>query len=344
MEQYTPNFKDPRVRRRCEKALAWLRQHPTKTPTKLSTRLIDRYLGHQGNPLSLWLREQLLICVDSHFNYLTGKCKTYISNEAGITELTTQLNPQQPKFLSQEQEQQLSTGDIAYQEVSDRLFNPLQFIPTVVRKPLMTQRGYRYNYDIKCAAPTLISEQARVLGLEADTPWLSAYIQDRTAQRQLIAQQCHLTTDQVKQVINALLNGARLSCNYQSSIWHIIEQDHVKYQLLKNNEIVQGLKDDFRKCWQIIEKDHEPEYITDKRGHVRKKPFGSKSKSGVYRKLELQLIKEIQRYMKKNKIRCLLMHDGWTCDTIIDPIILRNLIKTKMGFNIDIDVEIWEYV
>ena len=61
-----------------------------------------------------------------------------------MAELQRLLNGEEIK-LSSHLEKQLETGQIEYNKINDRLFNPLQFIPKVVRKPLLSQRGYRYN-------------------------------------------------------------------------------------------------------------------------------------------------------------------------------------------------------
>lgn len=341
---YTPNFNDPRVRSRCEKALNWLYDFRSDKPSRLSTRLIDKYLGSQRNDLSKWLRNQVLVVEDDHYNYLTGKCKTYVRNKAGIAELEALLGGSVTVPLKPVLQQQLDTGEIEYTEKSDRLFSPIQYIPKKVRKPLLSRQGYRYNYDIKCAAPTLIKQHAIKLGLSEETTALDAYISDRSSIRAKIARECNLTEEQVKKIINGLLNGARLSCSYESSIWHLVDCDRVKFNLLKENKEILSLKEDFKKCWRVIEGHYPREYLTDKNGNTRKKVFGSKRKSQVYRELEISVIKEIQRYMKKKKIKGVLIHDGWTCDTMIDPDEVRTLIKTKLGYVIDIDIEVCEYV
>lgn len=89
--EYKPRLTDPRIRRRLEQALAWtISVFSPDKPRAYSTRTIDRYLGHQGNALSKWARQRLLIETDGFWNKDTGQCKKYQLNHAGV-ELITQL-------------------------------------------------------------------------------------------------------------------------------------------------------------------------------------------------------------------------------------------------------------
>lgn len=343
--KYSPNFNDTRVRRRCEKALNWLYDFKTNKPSQLSKTLINKYLGRSNDQLGRWLRDRLLVVEDPYFNPETHVCKKYVRNKQGMQELESALHGNVVKpSISEKLQQQLNSGEIEYTERSDRLHSPLQNIPRVIRRPLLSSQGYRYHYDIKCSAPTLIKNHAQQLGLTDPTPALDQYLNDRTAIRQKLAVELLLTEDQVKEIINALLNGARLSASWDSSIWKIINKNYQSFELLKSNEFLISLRNDFKVVWRIIENSLPRETIICSNGSERKKVFSSRRKSQVYRSLEIQVIKEIRRYMKRNKIRSLLMHDGWTCDRMIDPYELRTLIKNSLGYNIDIDMEIYEYV
>ena len=89
---YTPNYNDPRVKNRIIQAIAFVEQYVSKTkPNWLSTRAIDKHFGQGQLDISKFLRQKLLIIVDNHFNFETGKCKTYIQNPDGVNELRQAL-------------------------------------------------------------------------------------------------------------------------------------------------------------------------------------------------------------------------------------------------------------
>lgn len=89
---YQPRLTDPRVKRRIERAQAFavsvFSSHKSRA---YSTRVIDRYFGHNGNPLSQWLRQQLLIETHSHWNKDTGQCKQYRLNQQGFDDLCDKM-------------------------------------------------------------------------------------------------------------------------------------------------------------------------------------------------------------------------------------------------------------
>ena len=89
---YQPNFEDSRVQRRVKSAMSFsiAVMSPTK-PFAWSTRYIDRFFGQQQHELGAYLRSVLLIEHDTHWNYLTGKCKQYRLNSLGVSYLREQM-------------------------------------------------------------------------------------------------------------------------------------------------------------------------------------------------------------------------------------------------------------
>ncbi len=66
--EYTPNFADPRVLNRIKRAYGFSRACiSTDEPHPWAKMYIDQFFGQQQNPLSKWLREILLVPVDSWF-------------------------------------------------------------------------------------------------------------------------------------------------------------------------------------------------------------------------------------------------------------------------------------
>jgi hypothetical protein len=90
---YNPNFNDPRVQKRIQHALGFVKGVLTTTkPKSWSTRYLDTHLGSQRNQLSKYLREVLLITTNPHWNKDTGKCKEYLLNESGVRYLRGRID------------------------------------------------------------------------------------------------------------------------------------------------------------------------------------------------------------------------------------------------------------
>jgi hypothetical protein len=338
---YQPNFNDPRVQSRIEKALTFVGTYVKHTPNWLSTRAIDKHFGQGQLDLSKWLRQQLLICEDSHWNHLTGKCKTYRRNEDGYQKLSNIINPK--STVAPALQQQLTTGEFEYTEKSQRLWNPIQYMPKRVKRPLLAKNGFNYNYDICCCAPTLILQYARTCGLTEPTPCMDLYVSDRTSIRNKLADETDLTTDEVKFVINVLLHGACISHNRNySCIPSGVNFKHESIKKLKSNEFITSLREEIKLIWSAIKPHRKQKTITDVRGITRKLPLSGKDKSEVYREQEQLVLKEIQRYLKKTKNKALLEHDGWTCMNAIDIDELRVHVRNRTGYVIELDWEIYE--
>lgn len=340
---YQPNLNDPRIQHRLRTALDYVTTYvnPHKS-VWLSTRHIDKYFGQQQHHLSKWLRKELLICTDEKFNKDLGQCKKYIQNvdrinhHLGITQYT-------PKpAIDIEIEQQLVSGEFEYEEKSNRLWNPLQHLPKRIKRPLLAKNGMNYSYDIQSCAPTLLLQYARRCGMTQNTPLLDEYLSNRANIRLKIAQETGISTSQSKLVVNALLNGAYISSNYDNAIFKEISYNHHILSKLKTNEYLLGLKEEIKSIWNSIKPTLPVRYLTDKNGKTRRCALSGRDKSGVYREQEELVIKSIKRYMKKTKNKVLLEHDGWTCERIIDEVELRSHVKSMTGYDIKLECEIYE--
>jgi hypothetical protein len=336
---YQPNPNNKAFRRRATMALEFVDKYVKNTPNWLSTRWIDdaQHFGHSGNPLSQWLREKLLICVDEHYDMKKSKCKTYIRNHRGYHSLKQLLNPNyKPNEITPEQQLQLVTGNFAYIEKAERYYNSIQFIKNPIRKPLLAQYGYKYEYDIVCAAPTIIRQWADKCGMTKPTPALDSYIHNRTEIRDLLAKNLEITPKQAKQLVHAIVNGAPIGFNYKFIIYQLLNRDQAKILWLKQDPWIQQLKLDVSACWQAI-KPHTPS---------PSKRLTGQAKSRVYRTIERSIMREVTKRLKHQRldIRVFNEHDGWRCDQLVDQIDLRAHIKRTTGYIIDFDFEVYEYV
>lgn len=336
---YTPNFNDPRVKARTEQALEFVNKYVHDTPNWLSRNWLHHkdHFGQRGNKLSNWLRTQLLVCVDEHWNKDTGKCKQYKRNTQGYLDLLAQLYGKKitsMPLVSPSQQAQLASGLLDYTLINDRYYNSLQNISTHIRKPLLASYGYKYNYDVVCAAPTLIRQYAGTLGLTKTTPALDLYIHNRTAVRERISQELDITAKTAKQIVHAMITGAMIGANPRSAIFQYLNYDRAKIVWLQQDTYIQQLKTDISNCWQVIKKNTT---YTSKR-------FNGKDKSRVYRSLEKQVMDKVYKWLKRDNIRVVREHDGWKSDQLVDQIELRSYIRRATGYIVDFDYEVVDYV
>jgi hypothetical protein len=340
---YQPNLNDPRNQRRLQMALDYVTTYvnPFK-PVWLATRHIDKHFGQQQHALSKWLRKELLICVDESFNKDLGYCKKYIQNIDGINRHLKSIGYTPKPAIAPEVEQQLASGDFEYEEKSNRLWNPLQQLPKRVKRPLLAQNGMNYSYDIQCCAPTLLLQYAQKCGLATPTPNMDAYLKDRSTIRKNIADDTGITVDDAKFVINALLQGGQISYHRESSISIRLNGNQHLIGKLKDNQYLLELREEIKSIWTCIKPTLPVRYLTDKNGKTRRCALNGRDKSGVYRSQEELVLKEIKRYLKKNKNKALLEHDGWTCEKIIDEVELRSYVKATTGYQIELECEIYE--
>lgn len=350
--KYQPNLADPRVMRKVQSGLDWANTYlSVNNQSWLSQREIQRQLGSLSRPLGKWLKSKLLLRVNSYYNTSEGVCMTYRLNLDGYLDLCHRTG-HQPKFkLSQQIEQQLVTGEFEYTTKSNRDFNPVQFMPKERRRSILENHGYRYHYDIEAAAPTLLLQRAQQIitqqqinGLTKEYQFqhLEHYILNRSEVRKQIATECECSTSTVKLVINAVLQGAMLSKNKYSVILRDLHWDYDLIHRLQNSQTLCGIRRDIKTLWTVLRDQIPQRYLTDKNGNTRKQALSGKDKSGFYRQLEEQVAGVIRRYLKKDSVRHLWIHDGWSCEKIVDDIELVNEVRRQTGFVVRLDREVFD--
>jgi hypothetical protein len=220
-KNYTPKFTDTRVRAKCLSALEFVEQYVKSTQSNwLSSREISKHFGWQGRPLGKFLRDTLLICTDPYFNIQTGQCKKYTSNPNGVKYIKQQLGIENVKIEITEQiQQELDSGKFEYTEKSNRIHHSLQRLPKRIKLPILRRNNYRHEYDIQCSVHRLLLQHAQHLGLTKATPALDEYITDRTLVRQRLLEECGVSSDQIKHVLTAMIQGGTLSAYHEIRIF-----------------------------------------------------------------------------------------------------------------------------
>jgi hypothetical protein len=359
---YQPNFQDPRVRRRVRRAIGFASGavHPVRS-RPWSTRYIDQWFGTQSNPLSGYLRDQLLIVTTAHWNKDTGQCKEYVLNQSGLDGLreaigiaaddNTQLHHIVVQVAAAEYTAELESGQFDYRDQSSRLWHPLQNFRRAVKRDILNQAGYQYHYDIQCCAMTLIHQYSQQIpevvtaGKWQQGPMdlylfaLRDYLRDRTAIRAQLAQDCDVEPEVIKRIINALLAGARLSANPTTEIYRLLGGDRARIQFLQQHEYLTQLRADIKTCWDYIKPTMPRRSSRDRHNRERMLPISSRQKWNVYFDLERRVLNEVREFLEENNIRYFLEHDGWSCDHELDLSDLSKRIHERTGFQIEFELK-----
>jgi hypothetical protein len=338
---YTPNFRDPRIKKKVKRALGFCCSSLSVDKPRAWARVeLDRWFGTQNHNFSKWLRSQLLREDSKRYNKDTGECKKWLLREEGVDYLceiyndylitklpsVAQVSKRREIALDWAEEQykeQLATGLFQYQEKSNRLWNDIQRIPSAIRKPLFAKHGYEYEYDIQACAPTLITQLARNQGLTRPTPVLDLFLADRQHYRTALAERIGCTPRQSKEILNAIFAGAKLGPG--NSIATILNNNRHQLSLLRDNQWFCDLRKDIKKCWDSIKTAEKS---------VR---LSSRDKWMIYFGLEKSVMSVIRRELIKEGNRHFLEHDGWRCESWCDPDRLRRSVKSKTGYDIQID-------
>jgi hypothetical protein len=341
---YQPNFNDSRVKSTALKALNFVELYTKSNNISWITyKELFKHFGNTNRPLGKWLVATLLVTRDPYYNGLTGQCKKYSKNAEGCEQVKCLLGLKDfIPSIDPELEQQLDSGEIQYEEKSDRSFSPIQFIPKRYRNSILNNKGYRYHYDIEAAAPTLLVQRALQLNPNLDIPTLQYYISNRSQVRKEIAKACEISEDKVKAVINAILQGSHITCYSQSQIFALLDFDYDAVKRLKMNETMISLKDDIKSLWVSLRDEFSVRYLTDRNGKQRRARLSAKEKSGYYRLLEKSVGDIIRKTLTKNKIKYVWIHDGWTCDKVIDPMLIVTKVRQQTGYVIKLDWTIYE--
>jgi hypothetical protein len=356
---YKPNFNDPRVVKRIKKAIGFTNGFLSDIkPRGWSTRYIDKFFGHQGNDLSIYLRSKLLICTNDRYSKDSGICKEYIKNSNGIIELSKYiLHPSviqvsdpiicvvqlSKDFIKEEYKKELTSKKFTYEDKSNRLWHDLQRVRTPLRQEIFRDINLKHQYDIESCAITLIHQHSQMLDDPMDLYLfnLRRYLKERKQVRTELANEAEITYEQSKEIINALLMGAQLGHNQDSDIYKMLNGDVAQIEFLKQHQYLRGLRDDIKTCWDYIKVTISPRYITDKNNKQRKLPISNKQKAYLYFDLERKVLNVIRDYLDRTNNKHFLEHDGFTCEKEIDVEELSKWVKINTGFNINLDHKVF---
>ena len=251
-------------------------------------------------------------------------------------------------WITEKFHKDLSTKNFEYDDKSSRLWHPLQRVKRNYKKAALAEYDLLYQYDIECAAPTLLLQYSQHIPLVLDENnkwiqgpmdlWLFAinrYLKDKSQVRKELARNADITEQQAKIIINALFAGAVISQSPTTEIYQMLDGDRAKIEYLKQDEFLCELRSDIKTMWDYI-KVTLP-HKTNKSG--RRIPISSKQKWILYFDLERKILDVVRKYLSETNNEYFLEHDGWTCVSEIDETDLIDYIRTNTGFNIKLSCE-----
>jgi hypothetical protein len=345
---YSPNFEDPRTRRRLERARGFAVSYFSETqPRTASKQLIDRYFGNTNRTLGRWLLATLLEVDDPHYNMHTGKPRSYRLRPTEPT--AEELTSAKPRDLQEcvnlayeEHREALDQGRVEYREKSSRLWHPVQNMRTQYRRPFLAQSGLCFHYDICAAAPTILVQQAESIANDPKRfPLIRAYIQHRTLVRQMLARGTHSEPEAIKRTINALFCGAPLGVQSDRAVMQILQSTH-RVQQLQQSRLVTELRREIRDLWRVLGEAIPRTTTTDRTGRSRRRRLTGRDKWQYYFAQELKVIRAVESLMRKSHTRVFLEHDGWVTSEYIDPYRISQHIRKRTGIRVEIELELFE--
>jgi len=350
---YQPNFKNKLVVDRTNKAIGFVLKYLSSSEERPCAKTqLDKYLGQQQNKLGKFLRQKLIICTNERYNKDLKITKKYIYNPQGINELRNLINNNCVYYAYSVLPLTQNTDEMVYQQALQeygqeldkkqfvfteskthpRLMHGLQNYSKTPRNRLLKDKGFIFEYDIECCAPTVILYHAYQLGTGEYMPTITHYINNRKHHRQRISQELEITEHTAKEIVNALFCGGRLVINEQyCKIYQKLNLDKAKMMFLQQDPWIQQLKQEIKQCWEHIIPHYE--YMRQYNKLGRKKPFSAKQKWNIYFLLERKCLDQVIHYMHTHHIHYYPIHDGWHTTKPINTHEVEQLIYNNTSYN-----------
>lgn len=336
-DAYVPNMQDKRVQKRVATVLDWcdsnlFEQYPTnmravptkdtKAPRKLS---ISDVFGQQQNPLTKWLRHNLMIQTGI---YEPGRLVYgYMLREGSVARIRAMMGEAAvartdlQKFENSYQHE-LDALNFNYRDKSERLWHGLQNMRRAEKEEFWSHY-LPYDYDISACAPNLLAQTARMVGLSEDKlAGVQKYLDEKSEFRKHFMQVSGLTMQQSKAVINSLFNGARLIPHFTCSTYELLNFDREALDRIKADPQVVEMLASIKEIWKVLKS-------------VVK--VGKGAKWNIYFQLEREVIDVVHEYLREQDNAFFSEHDGWRCAKPVDTAELAALVQERTGYQLQFD-------
>jgi hypothetical protein len=234
-------------------------------------------------------------------------------------------------------------GKLKYSTSHYRMWNKLQNIRKTAKIQTLASMGLNDNYDIQCAAPTLLTQYAQELYSEkfpdktVDFPAIENYIQNRTEIRKQVSKDTNIDLDTTKRLITMIFSGGKIGCSPHFKSFEMVGYDSVRMVAFSKHPEIVKIKNEVSSMWKIISPTMKRSYTTDKNGKKRKLSVTAREKWDIYFRLESEVLKACNDFLMvdlKNvrSIKVLLEHDGFTTSQEINLPALEEYVTTNTGY------------
>lgn len=236
--------------------------------------------------------------------------------------------------------EELRTGDFKYSMAENvrlsREYHPLVYCEKEIRARVLADAGYRFQFDIKSAFFSLIS-QWWASASSHKIPYLDKLVESPDEIRKELSELLGVPVGVVKQILTSLLFGARLNRvpSYSLSCFRWLGCDSEKWGVLIGNSFVQELRRDVvqlrRKCRTTsLGIENSPILVSDK------------NKDSLYilcEWLEKKVRDAMTEYCQQKGMRVLKIHDCVAVDADLSVEELVMEVKLKTGFVVKLSKE-----
>lgn len=245
-------------------------------------------------------------------------------------------------LFSEKFEYQLDTGEFEYEEKKNRDFNHFQSIPKQVRNPIASRNGYKYDYDIDCAQPTIISQFAKMKGMQQQTPAIDYYIHNKTIVRTRLSRLLFVDTKTVKLALNAMFNNCPIVKPYHPEILPAIYKalgcNEGRIQLMSQDPFIKQLRSEIKQCWKYLADTNNlvrREYV-DADGVICRERRNGKDYAATYRQQETIISRCVRNYLHSKSFKIISIHDGWNCQQELDTQALITHVYNVTGYKLNL--------
>jgi len=341
----TPNLNNARTRKRIHNALGWAisRLDPIK-PVSIPRNELYRELSQESTTTGGWLRFHLLKTDDV---FIMGRtCKYYTLNPEGVDLIRELMEIQRPYnaytgLTMREQHQTLDNAlavqwcldkhpfdKITYEEKSYRYFTPLTSMRKSVRNAYLRENGLKVQYDLVCAAQTLLHEKYKqTTGKSLEI--IESYINNRDGIRNRLSVELQLPLKTVKQIITAIFSGAYIVSNNRNSIFPLCEYDPARIEWLKQDAYMCLLREEMAQMWKAIK---PLVYCSGKK-------ITSRDKNMYYFSLEKEVMDVVFNHLDTNKHKYFILHDAVVVESnqIINITDMHKRIYKHTGLSVQLE-------
>lgn len=292
--QFRPNLQDKRVLNRTKDCLDWCIRHQARN--RVSHKSLDKVFGQSQNHTSFWLRSKLLNKLRGHSKD-KGKAAEWQVNIGGVKSLWfeiygEEINLEQEEFKAWERASfQYGKGPFEYTEPvkGGRRYHEMQQLPKKYRGDIW--RGY-YEYDLSAANVTLITQQAKAIYENLQTPRLDKYLFNKGPFRAALAAQFGVSLTEAKELVQCVISLATFNTTDFSHAYTVLS--HKKFAEFVHHPYFQEMRAEIQECWRVL----LPKEWADGEARFRK-----------YEQIERLIIDVCEQHLRGKNY--LLQHDGF---------------------------------